>query len=296
VFSAEMPDERSHAIPPLDADTAERLLSGRLDPDDAPPGYAKVARLLRAAAALADQVEPTGETAAVNAFRTTLPRGRPAQGPAHPTRRPGRSARPQGRPGGLRGRRGAARERASGARGRLVAVALAGVVAVGGVGVWTAGGAPFSRELRSPSGGPSAGGAGSGTPGSGVNGAGTAGSLRPSRSGLHSAPGTAPVAGDHRPALPTPRERATARHGGGVTARGGGPAQGVRPTGPDEPAKPKSQPPKPKSPKPKSPKPKEPKADASKPRTPKADASKPKTPEGVGAQERGPEPRRRGGG
>ncbi|HEV2893763.1 MAG TPA: hypothetical protein VG411_08430, partial [Actinomycetota bacterium] len=72
-----MPDEPSRAIVPLDADTAERLLSGRLDPDDAPPGYAEVARLLRAAAAQADQVEPTGQAAAMHAFRTTLPRGRP---------------------------------------------------------------------------------------------------------------------------------------------------------------------------------------------------------------------------
>jgi hypothetical protein len=77
VFSAEMPDEPSSAIPPLDADTAERLLGGRLDPDDAPPGYAEVARLLGAAAAPADQAEPTGEAAAMHAYRTTLPRGRP---------------------------------------------------------------------------------------------------------------------------------------------------------------------------------------------------------------------------
>jgi hypothetical protein len=254
VFSAEMPDEPSHPIAPLDANTAERLLSGRLDPDDAPPGYAEVARLLRAATAPADQVDPTGEAAAMHAFRTALARGRPAQAPV--------------RPGGLGGRRGAARERAPRARGRLVALALAGVVAVGGVGLWTAGGAPFSRELRSPSGGPSAGGAGSATPGSGANGsgangAGTGGSLRPSRPGLNAAPGTAPVAGDRRPALPTPREGATARHGG-VVARGGGSAQGVRPTRPDEQIKLRSKPPKPKAPEPKAPK-----AHPSKARTPK---------------------------
>ena len=47
VFSAEMPDEPSQAIVPLDADTAERLSSARLDPDDAPPGYAEVARSCR---------------------------------------------------------------------------------------------------------------------------------------------------------------------------------------------------------------------------------------------------------
>jgi hypothetical protein len=71
VFSAEMPDEPSQAIVPLDADTAERLLSARLDPDDAPPGYAEVARLLQAAAAPADQVELAGQAAAMDAFRTT---------------------------------------------------------------------------------------------------------------------------------------------------------------------------------------------------------------------------------
>ena len=32
--------------PKLDRDTLERLLTGRVDPDDAPPGYAEVARLL----------------------------------------------------------------------------------------------------------------------------------------------------------------------------------------------------------------------------------------------------------
>ena len=45
VFPAEMPDNSSKAIVPLDPDTAERLLSGRFDPDDAPPGYAEVATI-----------------------------------------------------------------------------------------------------------------------------------------------------------------------------------------------------------------------------------------------------------
>jgi hypothetical protein len=42
VFPPEMPD--------TPYDPAERLLGGRLDPEDAPPGYAEVARVLRAAA------------------------------------------------------------------------------------------------------------------------------------------------------------------------------------------------------------------------------------------------------
>ncbi|MDP9209732.1 MAG: hypothetical protein M3O65_14850, partial [Actinomycetota bacterium] len=66
-----MPDGPFQPIVPLDADTAERLLSGRLDPDDAPPGYAEVARLLRAAVAPADPAELTGQAAAMDAFRTT---------------------------------------------------------------------------------------------------------------------------------------------------------------------------------------------------------------------------------
>lgn len=251
VFPAEMPDEPSQAIVPLDADTAERLLSGRLDPDDAPPGYAEVARLLQAAAAPADPAELTGQAAAMDAFRTAH---------ARPAQRPGRPA-PVGRAGGLGARRGAASGPGRGARGRVVALALAGVVAAGGVGLWTAGGAPFARELGSPSGGPSAGGPGSGTPGSGQGGsdaygsvasgsvAGPAGSSRPVGPGPESATGTSPVKdGRPRRVLPTARERATARHGGGVTARGGSP-HGVKPARPSKPPKPK--PPKPKPPKPK---------------------------------------------
>jgi hypothetical protein len=265
VFSAEMPDEPSHVIAPLDGDTAERLLSGRLDPDDAPPGYAEVARLLRAAAAPADESELTGQAAAMNAFRARPRRVEP----------PGRPARPP-TPGGVRGRRGGVRGRVPGGRGRLVALALAGVVAAAGLGVWTAGGAPFSGELGSPSGGPSAGGPGSETPGSGVNGAGAgaAGSLRPLWPGLSSGAGTARVADGRPPALPTPSERAAARHGGGVTARGGGPAHGSKPTGPDKQTRPSSKPPK--SPKPKAPEPKAPEPKAPEPKATNGHVSRPK--------------------
>jgi hypothetical protein len=51
VFPTEMLDDPTAPISQLDDDTAERLLAGRLDPWDAPPPYAAVARLLRAAAA-----------------------------------------------------------------------------------------------------------------------------------------------------------------------------------------------------------------------------------------------------
>jgi hypothetical protein len=176
VFSAEMPDEPSSAIPPLDADTAERLLGGRLDPDDAPPGYAEVARLL-------GRPPP----------RPTRP-SRPARQPpctrtAPPC--PGAAPTPRGRRpvGGAGVGRGGGGRRGGGVDSR-----------------WS----PISRELRSPSGGPSAGRPGSGTPGAGANGAGAdgaglnraglnragpAGSLRPSQPGLDSAPGPAPAAG-----------------------------------------------------------------------------------------------------
>jgi hypothetical protein len=272
VFPAEMPDEPSQAIVPLDADTAERLLSGRLAPDDAPPGYADVARLLQAAAAPPDQVELTGHAAALTAFRTAHRPGGDA----------GRPARPTGQRGAVGARRGAGGGRASGVRGRVVALALAGAVALGGVGVWTIGGAPFSRELRSPSGGPSAGGRGSGTPGSGApgagsrgsylygpgaygsgtygSGAGAAGSLRPAWPGAGS-PGTGSVRDGRPAALPSARERATARHTGGVTSRGG-PAHG-KPTHPGKQAKPIN-------PKPKPPKHKPTKSEASKPKPPKS--------------------------
>jgi hypothetical protein len=224
VFPAEMPDHPSKAVVPLDAGTAERLLSGRLDPDDAPPGYAEVARLLQAAATPPEPGDLTGQAAAMAAFRL-----------AH--REPGHPA-PAGRG---RARRG---------RGRLVALALAGAVAVGGVGVWTAGGVPLPGELGSPSGGPSAGGRGSGAPGSGEagSGAGTAGD------GVGAVPGAASVE-------PAAREPAAARHGGDVTSRGGS-ASGTEPKEPGKQgrhgaAKPK--PPKPKPPKPNGPKLKAPK-------------------------------------
>jgi hypothetical protein len=66
----------------LDEDTADRLLRGRLDPGDAPSGYAQVARVTKAATAPATPEELAGQAAAVAAFRaaahatppTVLPR------------------------------------------------------------------------------------------------------------------------------------------------------------------------------------------------------------------------------
>jgi hypothetical protein len=51
--------------PFLDPDTADRLLAGRVDPDDAPPGFAEVARVLRAAGAPARSDELVWEPWAV---------------------------------------------------------------------------------------------------------------------------------------------------------------------------------------------------------------------------------------
>ena len=128
VFPAEMPDDPSSPIDPLDDDTAERLLSGRLDPLDAPPSYAAVARLLQAAVAPPTPDELGGEPSAVAAFGSIQARPRPA---------PGGRPRP-----GVGGR----------SRSRLVAVALAGTLVAGGL--WTAQGTALIPGLRSPTGGP----------------------------------------------------------------------------------------------------------------------------------------------
>ena len=74
VFPAEMPDDDPEPMVPtlmvpLDDDTAERLLAGRLHPEDAPPGYAEVARVLRAAAGPASPEELAGQEAALAEFR-----------------------------------------------------------------------------------------------------------------------------------------------------------------------------------------------------------------------------------
>jgi len=71
---------RTHRDPfALDQDTAERLLSGRLEPDDAPPGYSRVAELLaRAASDRPAAEEQAGKAAALAAFAAVRTR------PPHP--------------------------------------------------------------------------------------------------------------------------------------------------------------------------------------------------------------------
>jgi hypothetical protein len=209
VFPADMPDDHLQPLVPepmvpLDDDTAERLLAGHLHPEDAPPGYAEVARVLQAAAGPPAREELAGEEAALAGFRaagrgSTVAAGRHASS-------------------GVGGRRRRTRMRTS-----LVALALAGTLVVGGVwlggGVWTADGALTALGLRSPSGGPGTGGAGG------------AGSLRPV---------TTPVTGGRAPGLPSAGERAAARHGRGVTSRGGGSAYGHRVGAHGEPPRPES--------------------------------------------------------
>jgi hypothetical protein len=273
VFSADMPEGPGRPIEPVDADTAERLLAGRLDPDDAPPGYAEVARLLGTAAAPADASELTGEAAAMAAFRLAQ---RPPQPGSRPIAAPGRLAGGPGRrgPGGVPARATGRRGRV---RPRLAALALAGAVAVAGVGVWTAGGLPFSRELRSPSGGANTGGSGSGAPTSAVTGSSTGGgTLRPASPGLGSGQGAASVPEGRPPSRPSARERATAGHSGGVTAHGSGSPHGGTPNRPARQPKPK-----PEKPTPEKPKPESPRLEHSNPETPKREnrRSGPPTPE-----------------
>lgn len=55
----------------IDQDTADRLLARRLDPADAPPGYAEVVRVLAAAAAPTHPDELRGESTALAAFAAT---------------------------------------------------------------------------------------------------------------------------------------------------------------------------------------------------------------------------------
>jgi hypothetical protein len=68
---------RHHHRLALDEGTAERLLTGRLDPSDAPPGYARAAAVLAAASAPPDTEELAGE-AAVRAVFAAAVRSHPA--------------------------------------------------------------------------------------------------------------------------------------------------------------------------------------------------------------------------
>jgi hypothetical protein len=210
VLPAEMPERGRSLVDGLDDDTAERLVAGRVGPDDAPPGYAGVAGVLQSAAGPAAPEELAGQEAALSIFRAYGPSPR---------------ARPQGR---ARGRPpGPARGRPHGrGRGRLVALALTGVVAAGGL--WTAAGAPSPAGLPSRAGAPQSGGAGSGAPGLVTQ-------ARPMTS-----PVTAAGANDRASAQPSATDPSTG-NGGGVTASGASP-HGAKQHRPGKPPKPRPKP------------------------------------------------------
>ncbi len=63
----------------LDDDSADRLLAGRLDPADAPPGYAEVAAVMAAATAPGSPHELAGATSVLEAFRAADPRPVPSR-------------------------------------------------------------------------------------------------------------------------------------------------------------------------------------------------------------------------
>jgi hypothetical protein len=94
----------------LDGDTADRLLAGRLEPADAPPGYAEVAKVLAAAASPPTPGELTGEAEATARFSAAR---RPLAGP--------------------RRRRADGHRRAFGSRLSVLAAAVLCVLLVGGV-------------------------------------------------------------------------------------------------------------------------------------------------------------------
>jgi hypothetical protein len=85
---------RRNDIPPemrglfLDNDTLERMLAGGIEPDDAPPGYAEVARILGAVALGSDSVTPRQEAEHVAAAQMLIARQSSAS-----TRSDGRSKR-----------------------------------------------------------------------------------------------------------------------------------------------------------------------------------------------------------
>jgi hypothetical protein len=261
VYPAEMPDHPAPPPLPVDHDTAERLLAARLDPADAPPGYARVARLLRAAAAPAHPDELAGEPTALAMFRAASSRavgsiGAPRPGGTAPGRTvPSRTDPHRGRGGAgpsdpRRGRGGTgARGRPAGARGRLVVLALVGTLVTGAAavagGLWTGADVSPAGRLRSPTGGAAAGGPGSGAPGASAGSGAVAswelraGDVRVGRTDEDGRGRRSELR--RRVGVPSARNRVTAHHGG-VTSRGGGSAHGIKPGRPATPSKPKPDP------------------------------------------------------
>src|SRR5258708_16490010 len=65
----------------LDELTADRLLSGQVAPQDAPPGYQRIARAVQTAAVPAPEIGTTHEAAAVAALVEALRSNSPTNGP-----------------------------------------------------------------------------------------------------------------------------------------------------------------------------------------------------------------------
>jgi hypothetical protein len=80
IVRRDLQDEMRNFI--LDQQTADRLLTGRIEPDDAPPGYAEVAALLRASACLTS-VDPERELATVTAMAEEIRSHPSADAPGH---------------------------------------------------------------------------------------------------------------------------------------------------------------------------------------------------------------------
>lgn len=134
------PDSPGSSPPTLDHDTADRLLAGRLDPADAPPGFAAVAMVVTAATAPATPEELAGEPAAVARFAATARAGSRTRAAA--TRRAGGPRRILGV--------------------RLAVAVLAVVLSIGGVAAATG---VFPGPARPPAGHrPGSTGGGGGSP------------------------------------------------------------------------------------------------------------------------------------
>jgi hypothetical protein len=76
----DLPDEMRRLG--LDDDTIERLLAGRIDPEDAPSGYSEVARVVDAAKASVDEVELLHEVEDVAAALALMTHGSSASTPS----------------------------------------------------------------------------------------------------------------------------------------------------------------------------------------------------------------------
>jgi hypothetical protein len=95
----DMQAEMRNSLP--DVHTLERLLGGRVEPDDAPPGYAEVARVLKAVATLPGHVDLNREDEDIAAARMLVAQRPPASGRSHGSSRRMRSNRHRVRVFGL---------------------------------------------------------------------------------------------------------------------------------------------------------------------------------------------------